>query len=137
MTANITIKSKKIPIWAIAAGAALILILTTTLVLTGGKKPGTAETSNNGDAANTTKVVASTNKQELEIVDSGYTVYKDNAYFNYGVVIRNPNETYAVDFPTITITAYDSDGGVITTEDQVISKLILVTQRLLAVLVGR
>lgn len=63
------------------------------------------------------KFDGSTAKAPLEVQESGYTV--EDGYLYYGVKIHNPNEKYAVEFPTLRITAKDADGNVINTEDQV------------------
>ena len=58
-------------------------------------------------------------KLDLEISDSGYSMYDD--YLHYGVKIHNPNKEYAIEFPTYVVTAYAEDGSIITTEDQVLN----------------
>lgn len=56
-------------------------------------------------------------KAPLEVQQSGYMV--EDGFLYYGVKIHNPNEDYAVEFPTLRITAKDAEGNVINTEDQV------------------
>ena len=76
------------------------------------------ETKKPGSAAN-----ALAEKLPLELVDSGYSVYKSSSYINlpYTVVIHNPNEGFAVEFPTIIVTARDDGGAILSNEEQVLS----------------
>ena len=59
-------------------------------------------------------------KKELELVDSGYGIVNidSDVYMYWGATVKNPNKDYALEYPTINITAKDSDGKVITTEEQ-------------------
>jgi len=61
-----------------------------------------------------------TDLQEVQLVDSGYSAYQngDYVYLYYAVEMTNPNEEYAIEFPTITVTAKDADGKILKTEDQ-------------------
>lgn len=67
-------------------------------------------------------------KKPLELVDSGYYFeaaeesYSYN-HINYAVEIKNPNENYAITFPTIRITARSADGTIIKTEDMVLNSI--------------
>lgn len=58
--------------------------------------------------------------KNVEIVDSGWLL-EDNEWLYYYVVLHNPNEKIAVEFPTFRITARDADGGLLGTEDQTLS----------------
>ena len=62
---------------------------------------------------------SSTDVKDLEIKDSGW--YVDGDYLKYYIVIHNPNEEIAVEFPSFRITARDSDNVVMGTEDQTLS----------------
>lgn len=55
-----------------------------------------------------------------EIIDSGYDVQASDGdvYIYWGAKVKNTNENNAYEFYTITITAKDSDGNVVATEDQ-------------------
>lgn len=72
--------------------------------------------------ASTQTVYVSTNEtfQSLQIVESGCSV-SDYGYLTYAVKLRNPNVNTAVEFPTIRITARDSNNIILGTEDQVLS----------------
>lgn len=61
-------------------------------------------------------------KQDIQIVDSGYSV-SDSGYVFYGVSLNNPNETYAADFVTVTITGKDADGKILFSNDQVMGTI--------------
>ena len=63
--------------------------------------------------------------QQIELVESGYSVYSDDRYVSiyYAVKIHNPNEEYAIDFPRIQITAKSEDGKILTTDDQVLRSI--------------
>ena len=62
-------------------------------------------------------------KQKIELVDSGYSVGRSGNYVtvNYAVKIHNPNDEYAVMFPTIVITARSADGAILTTDSQILN----------------
>lgn len=59
-------------------------------------------------------------KKELEIVESGYSQTKDNDFVNYGIKIKNPTSSN-VEFPVYTVTLYDKDGKVISTDEQTLN----------------
>lgn len=56
----------------------------------------------------------------LEILDSGYLL-KNNEWLYYYVDLYNPNNDYAVEFPSIRITARDADNILLGTENQTLS----------------
>ena len=60
--------------------------------------------------------------KEIEIKDSGWIV-KDSGYLYCYVVLHNPNEETAVEFPSFRVTARDAQGGLMGTEDQTLSML--------------
>lgn len=60
--------------------------------------------------------------QDVEILESGYSMTDDN-FMRFGFVIVNPNEDIAFEFPTITVTAYDDSGSVLATTDQVMNSI--------------
>lgn len=64
---------------------------------------------------------ASSEPKELKLVDSGYS-YIDN-YLYYAFIIENPNEDIVVQFPTVRITARNSEGEVLGTTDQTLSDI--------------
>ena len=57
--------------------------------------------------------------KELEITESGW--YVDNNYLMYYIVMHNPNDEIAVEYPGFRITARDSSNTVLGTEDQTLS----------------
>ena len=61
----------------------------------------------------------------VELTTSRYWVipgsYGNTLY--YAVQIHNPNEKYAIEFPTIHITARAADGSILTTEEQTLSSI--------------
>lgn len=67
------------------------------------------------------------NYKDLELLDSGWMPFQSDgsSYVNvyYAVQMHNPNEEYAVMFPTITITAKSADGSILATDDMVLSSI--------------
>lgn len=61
-------------------------------------------------------------RQDIQITDSGYSV-SESGYVLYGVSLHNPNETYAADFVTVTITGKDANGGIVFSQDQVMGTM--------------
>jgi hypothetical protein len=55
----------------------------------------------------------------LEIIESSYSIR--NEYLFYAVIMHNPNEKLAVEFPSFRITARDENDLLIGTQDQVLS----------------
>lgn len=55
----------------------------------------------------------------IEIKEFGYNL--SNGYLNYGIILYNPNQTIAYDYPVFRISAYDSDGILLGTEDHTLS----------------
>ena len=80
---------------------------------------GEWDTSSIPDSAFESVNAASTDVKDLEIKDSGW--YVDGDYLKYFIVIHNPNDEIAVEFPSFRITARDSDNIVMGTEDQTLS----------------
>lgn len=67
-------------------------------------------------------VPVETELQEVQLLDSGYSISQSNnyVYIFYAVEISNPNENYAITFPTIQIVAKSSDGKILKTENMVL-----------------
>lgn len=61
---------------------------------------------------------SSNEKQPLEIIDSGYSVIGDDPYIYYGVVIKNPNNEYAMEFPAFDIVMYVENGIILRSDSQ-------------------
>lgn len=61
-------------------------------------------------------------RQQIQLADSGYTVETSGGYviIYYAVKIKNPNKDFAVEFPTIRITARSADDTILKTYDQVL-----------------
>jgi hypothetical protein len=69
----------------------------------------------------TFKTTTEAASKDVELVDSGYTISKDGEYVNWGAIIKNPDDKAIYEFTKIIITAYDKEGGVVATEDQVMN----------------
>jgi len=72
------------------------------------------------------KVVPAEDLLPLELVDSGYAV-KDghNTYYiQYAIIVKNPNTERAVEFPKVRLTARDTDGAILGTDDIVGSSIL-------------
>lgn len=54
----------------------------------------------------------------LEIVDSGWSAIGDGWVY-YGIVIKNPNEGLAAEYPSFTITGKAEDGSIVFSDEQV------------------
>lgn len=57
----------------------------------------------------------------LELKEYGYVV--SGKYLHFAFTLHNPNKLYAVEFPTVRITARDAEGLVIGTEKKVLSMI--------------
>ena len=57
---------------------------------------------------------------QIELVEYGCTMMS-SGYVYYGVVLHNPNEDIAIQFPSFRVTARDADGILLGTEDQTLS----------------
>lgn len=93
----------------------VVLSMIVGLTACGGNndKSKSKETENN-------KTTEKTNdeKKKLEVTESNYDF--DGEYVNYEIKLENPNTEYTIRFPTYVATAYDENGGVISTEEQVL-----------------
>lgn len=89
------------------------------------EKPQSDNQSTKNETTNHKESTSSSDqeKQQIELMDSGYTVETSRSYvvINYAVKIKNPNKEYAVEFPTIRITARSADGTILSTDEQVLS----------------
>jgi hypothetical protein len=72
------------------------------------------------------KAVAAEDLLPLEMIDSGYFVKDgyDTFYIQYAIIVKNPNTERAVEFPKVRITARDTNGEVLGTEDIVGSSIL-------------
>jgi hypothetical protein len=111
--------------WAWAAVTAVTVGLFLLIASLGGGDKDTSTTtpsstpSSEESKETTSPKTVSDEFKPLEIKDSGYIV--SNGYLFYAVIMHNPNEKFAVEFPTYRITARDDSDQVIGTEDQVLS----------------
>lgn len=79
---------------------------------------GTSATNNNS-----TQAEQSNTPDELIVSDSNYTI-SESGYVHYAVEIQNPNENYAAEFATITVTGKHADGTISFSDEWVISNLL-------------
>ena len=97
----------------------LLLSLTMLLAFTAcGGSGGESESSDAGESG----TVEEEKAVDVEITESGYSV-GDDGYLTYGVVFHNPSEKDAYEFHKVIITAYDENGDVLATEEQVMNKI--------------
>lgn len=70
-----------------------------------------------------TESADTSNLQEVELVDSGYSLYMTNGRVDvmYALEMYNPNEEYAIEYPEITVTARDANGKILKTESQMLN----------------
>lgn len=68
---------------------------------------------------------AKTGLFEVELINSGYTVTQNinNVTISYAVEIKNPNENYAIRFPSIYITSKSEDGKILSTDQMVLNSI--------------
>lgn len=89
------------------------------------EKAQTDNKSANSETANHEESTTSNDqdKQQIELLDSGYSIDTSGSYvvINYAVKIKNPNKDYAVEFPSIRITARAADGTILKTDERVLS----------------
>ena len=81
---------------------------------------------NTDESSRDTSIEAQTSDPiTVMLVDSGWCSYKNSSYTHvpYAVQIKNPNSDYAIEFPTITITARDADGKILKTDEQVLNSI--------------
>lgn len=72
-----------------------------------------------------TEAASQSELQEVQLVNSGYSISTNNGrvYVGYAVDIKNPNESYAIRYPAIQITAKSSDGKILTTEEMTLNSI--------------
>lgn len=87
---------------------------------TGGSSGGSGDNSS-GSASSGGKAEDSKEEaEEIKLIESGQNAYRSDSdvYMNCGFIIENPNEETAFEYPTVTVTAYDKKGEVLTTQEQ-------------------
>lgn len=72
------------------------------------------------------KVVPAKDLLPLEMVDSGYAIKDgyDTYYIQYAIIVKNPNNERAVEFPKVRLTARDDKGAILGTDDIVGSSIL-------------
>lgn len=96
---------------------ACIMVIAFTACGSNGNEPATSDADESVAAE-----VEEEKAVDVEVVESGYSVDED-AYMTYGFVIHNPSEKDAYEYPRVIITAYDSNGDVLATEEQIMNKI--------------
>ena len=84
----------------------------------GTSEPAENESAGNEDPGQT----ENTGSGDIEIVKSGYSMGEDG-YIHYAVVIENTSKSSAYEYPSVIITAYDSDDGVLATEEEMFTQI--------------
>lgn len=105
----------------------LLLILlfglfTVFLVSCGTNNPDESNSDNIASNVIESETIEKTKTTDVKIIESGYSVSDD--YIYYGFVIENSNNDIAFEFPKITITAYDKDSSILSTDTQVMNILL-------------
>lgn len=100
------------------------LAVTGSLVLGGLAGCGNSQ---GGGAANSTPAAETVDTKEepvpVEIKDSGYYV-TEYGYIMYGIVWKNPNDLYSIEYPTLSITGKDANGKILFNDTQVMESLM-------------
>lgn len=79
--------------------------------------------SNESDAGESGTSPVEEKSADVQLVDSGYSM-SDDSYMKYGFIIENPSDNNtAYELPKVIITAYDKNGDVLATEEQVMNKI--------------
>ena len=93
----------------------LAFVLTLMLAMTMGMTlVGCGETPESGGEEAVAK--------DVQLVETGYSLSEEN-YLTFAFVINNPTEDTAFEFTDITVTAYDENGDVLATGDQMMNKI--------------
>lgn len=104
--------------------AAIIFTGLLTLCLFGCTTKTTDNTITNQVTSTTTTSVEKQNDEPQEIIlaDSNYII--SDGYVDYIVELQNPNDDYAADFATITVTSRRTDGTIGFSDEWVVSNLM-------------
>lgn len=83
------------------------------------------DTDSNADVVEEDSEKDDSSPEKVNLLENGWTSYKngDYSHIRYAVKIENPNAGYAVEFPTITITAKDADGKILSTDERVLNSI--------------
>ncbi len=71
---------------------------------------------------NSTEQAQSNEPQDLVLADSNYVL--SQGYVEYALEIQNPNENYAADFVTVTVTSKHADGSIGFSDEWVVSNIL-------------
>lgn len=86
--------------------------------------PASEATASASTAATTT--ASQVDAQLLEVVESGYTIVdRKGPKVEYGVVMRNPNANFGVQYPVLRLTMLDANGQEIATAEQTMNRMVL------------
>lgn len=77
---------------------------------------------NNNSVSNETPQNEAADPEDLILVDSNYVLA--NGYVEYALEIQNPNESFAADFATITVTGKHADGSISFNDEWVVANLM-------------
>lgn len=87
---------------------------------------GCSSSSNNNSEPrennNSIKSTQSNEPQDLVLSDSNYVL--SHGYVEYALEIQNPNEDYAADFVTVTVTSKHADGSIGFSDEWVVSNIL-------------
>ena len=84
-----------------------------------GSSNATSESKENN---NSTEQAQNSEPQDLILTDSNYVL--SHGYVEYALGIQNPNENYAADFVTITVTSKHADGSIGFSDEWVVSNIL-------------
>lgn len=101
------------------AGFMLVGVLALGLVGCSGNSGTTSEPKDNNNSA---EQAQSNEPQDLILADSNYVL--SNGYVEYALEIQNPNDDYAADFVTVTVTSKHADGSIGFSDEWVVSNIL-------------
>lgn len=81
-----------------------------------------SSTSESRENNNSTEQTNSHEPQDLILVDSNYVLHQ--GYVEFALEIQNPNESYAADFVTVTVTSKHADGSIGFSDEWVVSNIL-------------
>lgn len=97
----------------------LVGVLALGLVGCSGNSGTTSEPKDNNNSA---EQAQSNEPQDLILADSNYVL--SNGYVEYALEIQNPNDDYAADFVTVTVTSKHADGSIGFSDEWVVSNIL-------------
>ena len=118
------------------ANVAMAAVLALALAgCSSGSETSSEDSADTGSATTTESTASTSGEVEAEeteealppeLVETGYYVSEDDygSYVYVGVGWTNPNESYEIQYPEVTVTGYDADGTVTFTETQTMNSLM-------------